>query len=72
MLKSPDIPSVLIELGFLSSARDLARLTDPDWRAQDGQGDLVAGLQAWAVAGCGAAAQLRAIARRRRDHARGF
>lgn len=32
VLKSPDIPSVLLELGFLSSARDLARLTDPDWR----------------------------------------
>jgi N-acetylmuramoyl-L-alanine amidase len=32
VLKSPDIPSVLIELGFLSSDRDLARLRDPDWR----------------------------------------
>ena len=34
VLKSPDIPSVLIELGFLSSARDLARLTDEKWRAR--------------------------------------
>ncbi len=34
VLKSPDIPSVLIELGFMSSARDLARLTDPEWRAK--------------------------------------
>ena len=34
VLKSPDIPSVLIELGFLSSARDLARLTDDKWRAR--------------------------------------
>jgi N-acetylmuramoyl-L-alanine amidase len=34
VLKSPDIPSVLIELGFLSSARDLRRLTDPEWRAR--------------------------------------
>ena len=32
VLKSPDIPSVLLELGFLSSARDYSRLTDPDWR----------------------------------------
>lgn len=32
VLKSPDFPSVLIELGFLSSARDLARLTDKKWR----------------------------------------
>ena len=40
VLKSPDIPSVLLELGFLSSdARSAARLIDPDWRAQDGRGD---------------------------------
>ncbi|MDZ7905913.1 MAG: N-acetylmuramoyl-L-alanine amidase [Cypionkella sp.] len=34
VLKSPDIPSVLIELGFLSSPSDLANLTNPEWRAQ--------------------------------------
>jgi N-acetylmuramoyl-L-alanine amidase len=34
VLKSPDIPSVLLELGFLSSARDFSRLVDPDWRAK--------------------------------------
>jgi N-acetylmuramoyl-L-alanine amidase len=34
VLKSPEIPSVLIELGFLSSARDLARLQDAGWRAK--------------------------------------
>jgi N-acetylmuramoyl-L-alanine amidase len=33
VLVAPDMPSVLIELGFLSSPRDRARLTDPDWRA---------------------------------------
>jgi N-acetylmuramoyl-L-alanine amidase len=33
VLAAPDMPSVLIELGFLSSPRDRARLTDPDWRA---------------------------------------
>ncbi|RVT85173.1 N-acetylmuramoyl-L-alanine amidase [Rhodobacteraceae bacterium CCMM004] len=33
VLRAPDIPSVLIELGFLSSAGDRANLTDPDWRA---------------------------------------
>jgi N-acetylmuramoyl-L-alanine amidase len=32
VLKTPDIPSVLLELGFLSSARDFSRLTDPKWR----------------------------------------
>ncbi len=34
VLKSPDIPSVLLELGFLSSSRDLKRLNDPQWRAR--------------------------------------
>tara|TARA_R110002012_G_scaffold24774_1_gene82357 strand:+ start:1979 stop:3193 length:1215 start_codon:yes stop_codon:yes gene_type:complete len=33
VLKSADIPSVLIEIGFLSSERDLANLRDPIWRA---------------------------------------
>jgi N-acetylmuramoyl-L-alanine amidase len=28
------VPSVLIELGFLSSASDLERLIDPEWRAK--------------------------------------
>ncbi|MDW4497667.1 N-acetylmuramoyl-L-alanine amidase [Sulfitobacter sp. D35] len=32
VLKSADIPSVLIEIGFLSSDRDLGNLTDPDWQ----------------------------------------
>ena len=33
VLKAADFPSVLIELGFLSSEKDRARLTDPEWRA---------------------------------------
>lgn len=33
VLKAPDVPSVLIELGFLSNPNDEARLTDPEWRA---------------------------------------
>lgn len=33
VLKSADIPSVLVEVGFLSSARDLKNLRDPVWRA---------------------------------------
>ncbi|HEY8067006.1 MAG TPA: N-acetylmuramoyl-L-alanine amidase [Methylosinus sp.] len=32
VLKAFDIPSVLLELGYLSSARDLSRLVSPDWR----------------------------------------
>ncbi|MDP5305686.1 N-acetylmuramoyl-L-alanine amidase [Paracoccus spongiarum] len=34
VLKSPDIASVLLELGFISDDRDRANLTDPDWRAR--------------------------------------
>jgi N-acetylmuramoyl-L-alanine amidase len=34
VLKSPDIPSVLLEVGFLSSDRDFRRLSDPAWRAK--------------------------------------
>lgn len=33
VLRSPDVPSVLVELGYLSSKRDLEKLQDPDWRA---------------------------------------
>ncbi|MGO4910095.1 N-acetylmuramoyl-L-alanine amidase [Pseudorhodobacter sp. W20_MBD10_FR17] len=47
VLKSPDIPSILIELGFMSSSRDLAHLTDPAWRAQM-IGALLAGITRWA------------------------
>lgn len=32
VLKSADIPSVLVEAGFLSTDEELARLRDPDWR----------------------------------------
>ena len=48
VLKSPDIPSVLVELGFMSSDRDLARLTDPAWRARMAEA-LLEGLAAWAA-----------------------
>ncbi|MCE8536481.1 N-acetylmuramoyl-L-alanine amidase [Ruegeria pomeroyi] len=33
VLKAADIPSVLIEIGFLSSPRDLKNLQDAEWRA---------------------------------------
>ena len=32
VLKAPDVPSILLELGYLSSARDAADLTSPQWR----------------------------------------
>ena len=46
VLKSPDIPSILVELGFLSSDQDLKRLIDKDWRAKMAQA-LRDGLVAW-------------------------
>ena len=48
VLKSPDIPSVLIELGFLSSASDLERLIDGEWRAKMARAIRDA-LKAWAA-----------------------
>lgn len=32
VLRTPDLPSVLVELGYLSNARDLEHLLSPDWR----------------------------------------
>jgi len=46
VLKSADIPSVLVELGFLSSQSDLERLSDPDWRAGMAQA-ILEGLKTW-------------------------
>lgn len=48
VLKSPDIPSVLVELGFLSSASDLERLIDGEWRARMALA-IRDGLKAWAA-----------------------
>ncbi len=46
VLKSADIPSVLVEIGFLSSKRDLDNLVDPDWRAKAARG-ILNGLINW-------------------------
>lgn len=46
VLKAADIPSVLIEIGFLSSPRDLQNLQDPLWRADMADG-IRDGLQLW-------------------------
>ena len=32
VLRAPDVPSVLVELGYLSDAGDEMRLNDPEWR----------------------------------------
>ena len=37
VLKSPDIPSVLVEIGFLSDPVDRANLLNPAWRGQMAQ-----------------------------------
>lgn len=38
VLKSADIPSVLVEMGFLSSKRDQKNLGDPKWQARMAKG----------------------------------
>ena len=32
VLKAPDIPSVLVELGYVSNRQDIKSLTSPEWR----------------------------------------
>lgn len=46
VLKSADIPSVLVEVGFLSDTRDLANLRDPVWRAVMVEA-IASGILAW-------------------------
>ncbi len=46
VLKSADIPSVLVEVGFISDERDLANLRDPVWRALMVEA-LAKGILAW-------------------------
>lgn len=48
VLKAPDIPSVLVEFGFMSNPHDLALLTSPVWRTKMIDG-MVAALDEWAV-----------------------
>ena len=58
VLKSPDIPSVLLEAGFLSSRSDRARLEDPEWR-KSLQMAIAAALRKWAVADAAEARLIR-------------
>lgn len=48
VLKAADIPSVLLEIGFMSSDRDFANIVDADWRAQKAIG-IRNGIQAWLI-----------------------
>ena len=34
VLKAPDFPSVLVELGYLSNAKDVQAMNSPEWRAR--------------------------------------
>lgn len=58
VLKAPDMPSALIEVGFMSDARDLANLQNPDWRAKAAMG-IVNALETWAVGDATQALRLR-------------
>ncbi|MGH1369032.1 MAG: N-acetylmuramoyl-L-alanine amidase [Maritimibacter sp.] len=58
VLKAPDIPSILVELGFLSSQRDREKLLDPEWRRQAAEG-IRDGVLYWALNDEAARARLR-------------
>ncbi|MDJ0825478.1 MAG: N-acetylmuramoyl-L-alanine amidase [Rhodobacter sp.] len=58
VLKAADLPSVLIELGFMSSERDLQNLVSPEWRAKAALGIRDA-LRVWAADDAAEAALLR-------------
>jgi N-acetylmuramoyl-L-alanine amidase len=58
VLKAPDIPSVLLELGFMSSPADMERLQDVAWRARAGAAVFEA-LALWAAADAAEAQLLR-------------
>lgn len=58
VLKAADIPSVLVEVGFLSEPSDLENMLDPEWRArvQAGMRDAILG---WAATDAAEAELLR-------------
>lgn len=47
VLKAPDIPSLLVELGFLDNKADRKRLNDPEWRAKAAS-RIAQGIDDWA------------------------
>jgi N-acetylmuramoyl-L-alanine amidase len=49
VLRAADIPSILLEIGFMSDERDLENILDAEWRARM-QAALVEGILAWADA----------------------
>jgi N-acetylmuramoyl-L-alanine amidase len=47
VLKAPDLPAVLIEIGFMSSPEELIKLRAPEWRLKAAHG-VAAAVSAWA------------------------
>ncbi|MFO6463029.1 N-acetylmuramoyl-L-alanine amidase [Jannaschia sp. KMU-145] len=58
VLKAPDIPSVLLELGFMSDEDDLENLLSADWRSRMATA-IARGIEAWAVEDAAEALRLR-------------
>ncbi|SFI43124.1 N-acetylmuramoyl-L-alanine amidase family protein [Jannaschia pohangensis] len=58
VLKAPDIPSVLLELGFMSDPTDLANLMSPDWRGRMATA-VARSVEAWAEIDARAVTRLR-------------
>ncbi|GIT92453.1 N-acetylmuramoyl-L-alanine amidase [Jannaschia pagri] len=58
VLKAPDIPSVLVEVGFMSDQQDLLNLTTPAWRTRMASA-ILAAVDAWAIEDAAAALRLR-------------
>ena len=58
VLKSPDIPSILLELGFMSSEVDRERMNDPQWRERMAAA-IVQAVQSWGQADAAEAKLLR-------------
>ena len=48
VLKAPDVPSVLVELGYLSNEKDEAQLLDPEWR-EKAVGSIASAISAFAA-----------------------
>lgn len=58
VLRAPDIPSVLLEVGFMSDDIDLQNLQRPEWRAQVA-GGVVDAIEAWAIEDAAQALRVR-------------
>ncbi len=58
VLKAPDIPSVLIELGYLSSDADRANLLSSEWRGRAAEG-IADAIRYWAIEDAAEALRLR-------------